>query len=282
MRDWRSDVLAWGAANLRDLPWRRTRDPWAVLVSEVMLQQTQVARVVERWARFLARYPDPASCAAAPLGDVLREWQGLGYPRRARNLHTAAAALAAAGTFPTTVAGLMALPGVGAYTARAVMAFAFEADVGVVDTNVARVYARRAGRQLTTREVRALAEANVPDGEGWLWNQSLMELGAMVCRPAPACSACPVAGTCAWRGAGPDPAIGSAGVSGRQPRFAGSDREARGRLMRALGAGPLPVDAAPAHMGRDPDTASRLVASLVRDGLVEVAGGRVRLAGDLD
>ena len=117
-------VLAWGVPRLRDLPWRRTRDPWAVLVSEVMLQQTQVARVVPKWEGFLARFPDPAACAAAPLGDVLRAWQGLGYPRRARNLHAAARAVTELGGFPRDLDGLLALPGVGPYTARAVMAFA--------------------------------------------------------------------------------------------------------------------------------------------------------------
>jgi len=124
-------VLAWGVPRLRDLPWRRTRDPWAVLVSEVMLQQTQVPRVVPRWFAFLDAYPTPAACAAAPLGDVLRRWQGLGYPRRARNLHAAAQRITVLGGFPRTLEGLLALPGIGPYTARAVLAFAFEADVAV-------------------------------------------------------------------------------------------------------------------------------------------------------
>jgi A/G-specific adenine glycosylase len=122
-------VLAWGLPRLRDLPWRHTRDPWAVLVSEVMLQQTQAARVVPKWQAFMESFPTPAACAAAPLGNVLRLWQGLGYPRRARNLHAAACAVDGAGGFPTTLDGLLALPGVGQYTARAVMAFAFELDV---------------------------------------------------------------------------------------------------------------------------------------------------------
>ena len=144
------DLLAWGLPRLRDLPWRRTRDPWAVLVSEVMLQQTQVPRVIPKWQAFMAAYPATADCAAAPLGDVLRLWQGLGYPRRARNLHAAAAQVEALGGFPTTLDGLLALPGVGQYTARAVLAFAFEADAAVVDTNIARVHARVAGRRLTS------------------------------------------------------------------------------------------------------------------------------------
>jgi A/G-specific adenine glycosylase len=177
-------VLAWGAPRLRDLPWRHTRDPWKVLVSEVMLQQTQVARVIERWPRVLARFPTPRACARAPLADVLREWQGLGYPRRARNLHAAATAIESAGSFPSDLAGLLALPGVGPYTARAVQAFAFEADAAVVDTNIARVYARLAGRRLTAGEVQAHADAALPAGDAWVWNQCLMDLGALVCRPA--------------------------------------------------------------------------------------------------
>ena len=128
MSTFTTDVLAWGAPRLRDLPWRRTRDPWAVLVSEVMLQQTQVARVIPRWTAFLDRFPDAATCAAAPLGDVLREWQGLGYPRRARNLHATAQRVTELGEFPRDLDGLLALPGIGPYTARAVQAFAFELD----------------------------------------------------------------------------------------------------------------------------------------------------------
>jgi A/G-specific adenine glycosylase len=137
-----ADVLAWGVPRLRDLPWRRTRDPWAVLVSEVMLQQTQVTRVIPRWESFLVRFPTAAACAAAPLADVLREWQGLGYPRRARNLHATAQRVEELGAFPRDLEGLLALPGVGRYTARALLAFAFELDAAVVDTNVRRVVAR--------------------------------------------------------------------------------------------------------------------------------------------
>jgi A/G-specific adenine glycosylase len=157
-------VLRWGEPRLRDLPWRHTRDPWAVLVSEVMLQQTQARRVIPKWHEFLARFPDPGSCAAASLGDVLRRWDGLGYPRRARSLHAAAQVIAASGAFPDTLEGLLALPGIGPYTARAVLAFAFEQDVAVVDTNIARVHARVAGRRLTGREVQGRA-----DGRGSRW-----------------------------------------------------------------------------------------------------------------
>ena len=127
-----TDLLSWGVPRLRSLPWRDVRDPWAILVSEVMLQQTQTLRVIPKWLAFLEAFPDPAACAGAPLGDVLRLWQGLGYPRRARNLHTTARTITAelGGRFPDTLDGLLALPGVGAYTARAVLAFAFECGRG--------------------------------------------------------------------------------------------------------------------------------------------------------
>ncbi len=263
-------VLGWGQPRLRDLPWRRTRDPWAVLVSEVMLQQTQVARVEPKWREFMEAFPTPAACAAAPLGDILRRWQGLGYPRRAASLHAAARAVVQAGRFPSELADLLALPGVGAYTARAVLAFAFEADAAVVDTNTARVLARVEGRRLTAREVQQAADAAVPRGEGWAWNQCLMDLGATLCRPRPECGECPLAPMCAWRGEGADPAIGSAGVSRSQSRFEGSERQARGRLLRALAVAPLPVAHAPRVMAHV--NAERLVGELCREGLVARTG----------
>src|SRR5262245_46563273 len=136
-------VLAWGMTRLRDLPWRATRDPWAILVAEVMLQQTQAARAVPKWHAFLDAFPTPPACAAASLGDVLRLWRGLGYPRRARNLRDAASMMVErhGGAVPTELSELLALPGVGRYTARAVRVFAFDRDDGLVDTNIARVLA---------------------------------------------------------------------------------------------------------------------------------------------
>jgi A/G-specific adenine glycosylase len=271
-------VLEWGLPRLRDLPWRHTRDPWAVLVSEVMLQQTQAPRVVPKWREFMDVYPTTSDCAAASLGDVLRLWQGLGYPRRARNLHSAAVEVEASGSFPTSLDGLLALPGVGPYTARAVMAFAYEQDVAVVDTNIARVYARVAGRTLSPKQVQTLADASQPRGQAWEWNQSLMDLGAALCRPtSPCCVECPVRSACAWHGDGPDPAVGSAGVSRPQSRFDGSDRQARGRLLKALGAGPLSAAAAVSVMGVAAERASRLVQALVDDRLVVRAGSELRL-----
>ena len=148
-----------------------------------MLQQTGVQRVIPKWLAFLDAFPTPAACAAVPLGDVLRLWQGLGYPRRARNLHAAAGAVVErhGGAIPATLDELLALPGIGGYTARAVLAFAFEADAAVVDTNIARVFARLHGRRLTAREVQALADDALEIGESWTWNQALMDLGATVC-----------------------------------------------------------------------------------------------------
>lgn len=250
-----------------------------------MLQQTQVQRVVPRFHAFLARFPDPASCAAAPLGDVLRLWQGLGYNRRARHLHELASACTArhGGTLPTTLTELLALPGVGPYTARAVLAFAFEADVGVVDTNVARILARWGGRSLTAGEAQAVADAHVPEGDGWAWNQAMFDLGASVClRREPRCGDCPVAVRCLWGAGGRvgfDPADGSAGVSGGQSRFDGSDRQGRGRIIDRLRHGPLRLRdvAGVAGWADDRARAERVLAGLVADGLVVLDGAHARL-----
>ena len=273
-------VLSWGLAQLRDLPWRHTRDPWAVLVSEVMLQQTQVDRVIPRWFAFLAAFPTPHACAEASLGDVLRLWQGLGYPRRARNLHMAAQEVVALGEFPSTLTGLLALPGVGNYTARALRAFAFELDAAMVDTNIARVFARVAGQRLTAREVQVAADAALPGEQAWAWNQCLMDLGAVLCRPRdPRCGDCPLRNDCEYHGVGDDPAVGSAGVSGKQSRFDGSDRQGRGRLVKALGAAPVAVAAIPAVMGwpDQPDRALRVAATVVTDRLAVFDGETYRL-----
>jgi A/G-specific adenine glycosylase len=273
-------VLAWGERALRDLPWRASRDPWAILVAEIMLQQTQAARVIDRWHEFLGRYPTPARCASSSLGDVLRLWQGLGYPRRARHLHAAAQAITSAGVFPDTLEGLLGLPGVGPYTARAVAVFAFEAPAAVVDTNIARVLARLGGQRLSAAAVQRRADALVPPDQPWRWNQSLMELGALVCRPTPQCERCPAGPWCAWYGQGrpePDPARRSAGVSGPQARFEGSARQARGKLMAALSHGPVPLAKVDTVMDRPSELARRLAEELVAEGLAVVAGAELRL-----
>jgi A/G-specific adenine glycosylase len=268
--------LEWWDGAGRDLPWRRTRDPWAVLVSEVMLQQTQVDRVVPKWHAFLDRFPDPSTCAVAPVGAVIETWAGLGYNRRGVALHRCAVSVVQDhdGRVPLDLAALLALPGIGPYTARAVLAFAGERDVAVVDTNVARVLARQTGRPLRPAAVQAAADALVPDGQGWAWNQAMLDLGAGVCRARrPQCGGCPVAASCAWRGGpGPDPAVGSAGVSGGQSRFEGSDRQGRGRLVDALRCGPVADLASAAGWPGDPERAARVAATLVADGLAVLDG----------
>jgi A/G-specific adenine glycosylase len=274
------DLLAWWEAERRDLPWRRTRDPWAVLVSELMLQQTQVARVEPRWLRFLDRFPDASVCAAAGAGAVVQEWAGLGYNRRAVSLHRCAvvAVQRHGGALPDDLEALLALPGIGPYTARAVLAFAFERDVAVVDTNVGRILARTVGRRLSAREAQALADSLVPAGEGWAWNQAMLDLGATVCaKRSPACGRCPAVARCAWSLSGaeaPDPAHGSHGVSRSQSRFEGSFRQGRARLLDVVRA-TAPVEAnrwqaACGWSGR-PDGATdaeRAARTLVADGLV--------------
>ena len=278
------DLHAWGATSLRDLPWRRTRDPWAVLVSEAMLQQTQVARVIDRYGPFLERFPTPSAMAAAPLADVLDAWAGLGYYRRARDLHRAASAMIErhGGQVPDTLPELIALPGIGAYTARAVLALALERDHGVVDTNVARVLARAVtGTPMTAATVQRLADGLVPPGTGWLHNQTLLDLGATVCTArAPRCDGCPLRARCAWRRqGGEDPARRTAGTSRPQAPFAGSDRQGRGRLLAALREDRAGVvsDALDAVTGwGDPGRSRRVADALVVDGLAEWSGTTLR------
>ncbi|HWI71631.1 MAG TPA: A/G-specific adenine glycosylase [Baekduia sp.] len=235
-------LLEWYAREARDLPWRRTRDPYAILVSEVMLQQTQVARVVPRYVAWLERWPDAGALAAAPVADVLAEWVGLGYNRRALRLREACTVVARDG-WPSD---LTTLPGIGAYTAAAVGAFAFGRDELPVDTNVRRVLERT---------------GFVPERTPPELGQALMELGAMVCRAREAaCDACPVALVCASAGT---VVIAARGVSGRpRERFEDSNRWVRGRIVEALAAGTALPD------GIELERLERAIESLVRDGLV--------------
>jgi A/G-specific adenine glycosylase len=241
-------LLQWYAANGRDLPWRRTTDPYAILVSEVMLQQTQVARVIPRYEAWLARWPTAAALAAAPVAAVLSQWVGLGYNRRALRLREACAIVSANG-WPED---LTELPGVGPYTAAALGAFAFGRDTVALDTNVRRLFTRL-GREPAPRP-----------GEGPLFNQATIELGALVCRArAPRCSACPFERRCPWEG-------DAARERAPAVRFEDSDRWVRGRVVAALAAGDeLPPIA--------PDRLERALVGLVRDGLVERDGAVVRL-----
>ena len=276
-------LLRWWECERRDLPWRRTRDPWLVLVSEVMLQQTQVERVLPYFEAFAERWPTPQRCAQAALSDVLVAWQGLGYPRRGRNLWQSAAVIASrhGGEVPADLDSLLALPGVGPYTARAVQAFAFGMDTGVVDTNVGRILARWMGSRLGAAQAQRIADECVPPGESWAWNQAMMDLGARVCtKRDPSCGECPVRRWCVWAGSGsPDPADRSAGVSAPQASFEGSDRQARGRLLAALSGGAIKRTQAAGTMelGRDEARAQRLVKELIAEGLISAAGDRLRL-----
>jgi A/G-specific adenine glycosylase len=283
-------VLSWSSGRREDLPWRRTRDPWAVLVSELMLQQTQVARVVPRYHQFLARFPTVEVCAEGGVGAVVEEWAGLGYNRRAVNLHRSAIVVTERhdGVIPDDLDALLALPGIGPYTARAVLAFAFERDAAVVDTNVGRVLARQMGERLRPARAQALADDAVPTGRSWAWNQAMLDLGALVCtKRSPRCRDCPVSATCAWFLAGspdPDPAIGSAGVSHGQSRFEGSFRQGRARLLDRLRVGEIIQDdrlvSACGWIERSDGQADarRAADSLVRDGLARRdADGALRL-----
>jgi A/G-specific adenine glycosylase len=202
-------LLRWYRGECRDLPWRRTRDPWAIWVSEVMLQQTRVDHAVPYYLRFLARYPDPATLAAAPIEEALALWSGLGYYRRLRLLHRAAGEVVARGGIPRDLAGLRSLPGVGDYTAAAVGSIAFGLAVPVLDGNVERVVCRllgeaeAPGRAAVDRRLRAAAGELLVAGAAGESNQALMELGALVCLPrAPRCPRCPLAGGCAARRSG--------------------------------------------------------------------------------
>jgi A/G-specific adenine glycosylase len=188
------------------------------------------------------------------------------------------------GRLPCELGALLELPGIGPYTARAVLTFAFEVDVGIVDTNAARVLARWEGHRMTAGQAQGAADAGVPAGRAWAWNQAVLDLGAAVCtRRSPHCGTCPVAETCAWAAAGwpaPDPADGSAGVSGSQSRFSGSDRQGRGLLVRALRDGPVAVADLAEVMGwpADPERAQRVAATVVADGLaVTASDGRLHL-----
>lgn len=301
-------MLGWFAAEARDLPWRLPDcSPWGVLVSEIMLQQTPVVRVLPVWEEWLRRWPEPADLASEPAGEAVRSWGRLGYPRRALRLHAAAAAIGQdhGGKVPADYADLLALPGVGSYTAAAVAAFAFGRRETVVDTNIRRVHARLfsgtalPSPALTAAEMR-LAARLLPDDAGTSvrWNASVMELGALVCTArAPKCSACPVRENCAWRAAGePPPSYTPKGQA-----WHGTDRQVRGAVMAVLRLADTPVPAemlqrAPADLGFEPagmgiplaslhrlnpapEQLERALAGLLEDGLAELHRGGYRLPG---
>ena len=258
-------LLSWYAANRRDLPWRRTTDPYAILVSEIMLQQTQVPRVVPRFGEWLEAWPDLESLAGAPLSSVLRRWQGLGYNTRARRLQECAAATVSAAPagrraeLPTSIDGLRALPGIGPYTARAVLIFAHDADLAAVDANVRRVLTHELELppDLHDRDLQAVAEAALPIGRSRDWHNALMDYGSLVL-------------TARATGIAP---------RGRQGTFEGSRRQKRARLLRQLlDHGPQTPGQLGTALGLTAGEVEDLVARLRRDGLVTEAGGLVAVA----
>ncbi len=275
---WTRGLARWYAESGRhDLPWRATDDPWAILVSEVMLQQTQVSRVAGRWESFMARWPDPESCAAAPLDDVLREWQGLGYPRRARALHDTACIVAADG-WPDSETGLRELPGIGAYTARALRVLAFgAAGVPPQDVNIARVTSRAAlgherGDVHTSAIESELAAARPRALTSREFTYALFDVGALHCRAQPLCEGCPLAATCASR---TRLAIGPAPSRHPSIRYKGSTRELRGAVLRTMLAHPAPTSLDELHTrvgtavaGRDRGEVATVLEALIRERLV--------------
>ncbi|MEO8749860.1 MAG: A/G-specific adenine glycosylase [Allobranchiibius sp.] len=271
-------ILAWYAEHQRDLPWRTAgASPWSIFVSEIMLQQTPVIRVLPVWTDWMTRWPTPAHLAAAAPGDAVRHWGRLGYPRRALRLHAAATVMVNRhdGAVPADLDQLRALPGVGSYTAAAVGSFAFGIRCAVVDTNVRRVHARamtasaQAAPALTAAESR-LAETLLPreDSKAAIWNVAVMELGALICTAgSPDCERCPVADRCAWVSAGRPEYDGPVK---RSQRWKGTDRQVRGLLLQALRDADGPV-----HQTRldlvwaDPAQRGRCLVGLIEDGLVE-------------
>ncbi len=280
-------VLTWFGVARRPLPWRSDdTTPWGILVSEFMCQQTQVDRVIPRWRSWLDRWPSPADLARSDVADALRMWERLGYPRRAKWLHESAVIITRdhRGMVPSSTEELRALPGVGEYTAAAVQAFAFGMPAVVLDTNVRRVIARTLNgeavpRPHVTNAERVQATSLLEHGRPAEWSAAVMEFGALVCRAAqPRCDECPVASSCAWRAAGyPAPAF----PARRQAAFAGSDRQARGRIMALLRSAhePIAVSAIDATW-HDDEQLARALAGLVSDALIEqTAAGDYRLRG---
>ena len=282
MHDFAGTVVDWYHANRRDLPWRRDGfAAWGTLVSEFMLQQTPVSRVIPRLEEWLTRWPTPAALAAVPPGEAVRAWQSLGYPRRALWLHAAAVAITEQhdGVVPEDVDALLALPGIGDYTARAVAVFAYGNRHPVVDTNIRRVIARAIDGQAEPgppgkRDLAAM-EALLPEDRpaAAAFNAGMMELGAIVCvARSPRCDECPVASRCAWRQAGypaydgPKKAV--------QKRYEGSDRQVRGRILAELRASHIPVTAAELEtVWPDAAQRDRALAGLLADGLAVAAEG---------
>lgn len=300
-------LLNWFATQGRDLPWRQTRDPYRILVSEIMLQQTQVDRVIPKYLAFLEQFPTLQALADASVADVIRAWAGLGYNRRAVNLQRTARVVLSdhGGQFPHDVATLRSLPGIGPYTAGAVACFAFEQDVAFIDTNIRRVVQRLLvgpEEQGVASEAALLENAAriVPPGQGWAWNQAIMELGALVCTATPACWRCPLQADCRAYTARRerDEQLFDGALVPALPRrqriiaerkeapYAGSNRFYRGRAVDALRALPAGASMAlpelgpqvkPDYSAEDAAWLQTLVERLANDGLIEFDGERAKL-----
>ncbi|MCS7206666.1 MAG: A/G-specific adenine glycosylase [Dehalococcoidia bacterium] len=268
-------LLQWHTTHTRSLPWRETRDPYAIVVSEIMLQQTGVERVLPKYKDWLARWPTWEALAQAPLGEVVRAWEPLGYNRRAVWLHRIAQRVVQhwGGRLPQDARALATLPGVGPYTRNAILCFAFGHDVAVLDTNVRRVLARAilGEKDAWPSALREVAEGLVPQGMGRTWNLALMDLGATVCvARLPRCGICPWRDLCAWRARGMPP-----GSPQRRPApFPGSPRYFRGRMLAFLRRVPtgqsVPLEDLCVHIGLDTALGYQLAHALHREGLVQV------------
>ena len=278
-------ILDWFEKNKRKLPWR-TSSPWGVLVSEFMLQQTPVQRVLPLWQRWMELWPTPADLASAPLSDALREWGRLGYPRRAKRLHQCAQAIVDAhgGEVPRTLAELRALPGIGEYTAAAIRAFAFHQSEVVLDINVRRLYARcwsgvAAPSNALKNDERQLASSLIPLGDDGTWASATMELGALICKArTPLCHECPLAPICLWRAHGyPQPEI-SATEHKKKAQWQGSDRQCRGVIMNALRNAATVNKSELAKLWENQSQYEKAIASLLDDGLIEKRGSNFALA----
>lgn len=288
-------LITWYEQHRRDLPWRNTRDPYRIMVSEIMLQQTQAERVVPKYHEFLERFPSIPVLADAPASEVIRAWAGLGYNRRALNLQRASQVVMErfGGEMPESVDDLLSLPGVGPYTAGAIACFAFEQDIGFVDTNIRRVLHRLVygpeipEPEVTLRELDDLASSLVPAGRGYVWNQALMELGATICRARTTdCARCPVTSWCAAHGK-MDAAFAQrkSASRGRSIPFEQTSRYFRGRIIDRLREAPpagltarelaLAID--PQRKPGEPAWTHVYLSGLIRDGLAApVSSGALR------
>lgn len=280
------EVLDWYQSNKRDLPWRNS-DPWGVLVSEFMLQQTPVQRVLPQWQRWLELWPTPEDLAAAPLSAALREWGRLGYPRRAKRLHQCAQVIVNEydGKVPTTLDELRNLPGVGEYTAAAILAFAYGKSEVVLDVNIRRLYARcwngissPATKGGPNNAERNLAAGLIPVSDDGTWAAATMELGALICKARnPICERCPLARICLWR-ALDYPETHNATESKQGAQWHGSDRQCRGVIMNALRESHQVTMAQLAKVWSDASQYERAIASLLDDGLIKKRGTYYSLA----